>query len=468
MCFNTKSHMTRILSRIIPLVVFLSLSHLAFEAKACTCGAIWSLYEEYHKAAAVFVGKAIAAKDVVVSERDDGTLRYSERVFQFEVVEAFKGVATSQIDIDAGTIQSSCYRGFGIGATYLVYAFRRRGKLESGYCSRTNILWSSASDLHYIRELLRGVPEPRVYGSVVRRETFAVGNSMVQSETPLRGITVLIEGEGKRFEVLTDQRGLYRLDQVPDGAYKARPVLPDGYQNYLWSFQDFTLGSGNLSPPFLPNDQRKTITIDFVLAWNNELHGRLLDGEGTPIKRGKVGVLVHPDPAPQSFEPVLSQYFDGKFAFCGLTPGRYLLSVSIGAPFEDKTKVKSFYYPNSVSLDKAERIEIGINQKLEGKNIQLPAGYILRRITGVLEFPDGKPAPHTSVLLTGSKDSTDEKDAYDTSFTNAQGGFSLQAFVGAEYWIHGVNDSSGKGEPIKIKVEMTNEPLKLVVPFPKP
>ena len=49
----------------------------------------------------------------------------------------------------------------------------------------------------------------------------------------------------------------------------------------------------------------------------------------------------------------------------------------------------------------------------------------------------------------------------------SNGIFSLLAFVGAEYWIYATNDSSGKGQAIKVKVEMTNEPLKLVIPFPK-
>jgi hypothetical protein len=40
-------------------------------------------------------------------------------------------------------------------------------------------------------------------------------------------------------------------------------------------------------------------------------------------------------------------------------------------------------------------------------------------------------------------------------------------FEGAEYWVHGESNSSGKGEPIKIKVNKINEPLKVVIPLPK-
>jgi hypothetical protein len=47
------------------------------------------------------------------------------------------------------------------------------------------------------------------------------------------------------------------------------------------------------------------------------------------------------------------------------------------------------------------------------------------------------------------------------------GRFSLQAFVGAEYWVHAQTKSSGKAEPIKIKVKIINEQLKIEIPFPK-
>ena len=62
----------------------------------------------------------------------------------------------------------------------------------------------------------------------------------------------------------------------------------------------------------------------------------------------------------------------------------------------------------------------------------------------------------------------DESDIYDASVTDKLGRFSLQAFVGAEYWIYGESGSSEKGEKIKIKVEKINEPLKIVLPVPKP
>jgi hypothetical protein len=66
-----------------------------------------------------------------------------------------------------------------------------------------------------------------------------------------------------------------------------------------------------------------------------------------------------------------------------------------------------------------------------------------------------------------SRDSADDDNKYEWGSTDALGRFSLQGFVGAEYWVHGESNSSGKGEPIKIKVQTINQPLKVVIPFPK-
>lgn len=399
---------------------------------------------------------------------DVRSVEYTERVFKFAVIEAFKGVKTSEIDVSVGEIRTSCYHTFDVGDTYLVYAFRSGERpLFSGYCSRTSGLSNAASDLHYIRELLRGVREARVYGSVIRRETVLEGNDVVERVNPLEGITILVEGEGKRFEVVTDQNGLFRLDQIPDGKYKARPLLSDGrYQTYLWAFEEFVLGTGK-QPALAPSDPRKAVTTDFYLAWNNELHGRILDAEGNAIVGAKVAMLPHRDLAAFCLAKNYRPYFDNKFRFEGLTPGRYLLSVIISAPFQDKTKSTCIHYPGSATVEEAEPIEIGINQQLEGKDIRLPPGYVVRQIEGAVEWPDGKRAPRTEVVLAGSKDSVDVKTAHNKTSTGENGTFVILGFVGAEYWIYATSASSGKGEPLKINVEMTNEPVKLVIPFPK-
>ena len=99
-------------------------------------------------------------------------------------------------------------------------------------CSRTNPVSWALDDVHFLRALLKGEPEPRVYGSVTRVDNDST-KGQTHLPTPVEGIRIEIEGEGQRFEAVTDEHGRYSLTKVPDGRYKARPLLPDKYMVYF-------------------------------------------------------------------------------------------------------------------------------------------------------------------------------------------------------------------------------------------
>jgi hypothetical protein len=285
----------------------------------------------------------------------------------------------------------------------------------------------------------------------------------------MRGIKVVIEGNGKTFETVTDERGLYSLPQIPDGRYKAHPLLPRKYMAYFQAGVPFILGNSSLEEPSDFNIQQgSSAYAAFQIGWNNHLNGRIVDSEGNPILRAKVSVLMARS---SSFSVIRKDGFnfrpEGTFQFYGLNPGNYVLSAEITAPFTDNSKATTFYYPNANALDQAREISIGENETVDEREIRLPPGYVVRLLQGVLVWPNGVPVSGGWVSLSASKESAGDERKYDADSTDEMGRFALQAFVGAEYWVHGESHSSGKGEPIKIKVEMTNEPLKVVIPFPK-
>src|SRR5215510_6354346 len=271
------------------LFMIICTSYVGFEAQACICGAPSSPYREYQDSKAVFVGKVISSKDVAVTEDIRGkTYTAYERVFQFSVTESFKGLKTSSVEINLGRIDSDCFQGFGIGESYLVYAFGNSDlSLHSGVCSRTNNLSYAADDLHYIRELLKG---------------------------------------------------------VPDGKYKAHPLLPKRYMTYFPTEVEFILGSQEQTAGDYRLQHGSSAYASFDIGWNNNLDGRVVDAEGNPIQRVRVSVLL-----PRSSSPVVIQrdsfdyHQEGKFGFSGLNPGTYLLSADIRAPFTDNDRATTFY-----------------------------------------------------------------------------------------------------------------------------
>ena len=456
--------MNKAITKIALLLIILSTSYFWFEAKACTCAPADTPYREYQKATAVFIGKAISSKDTVVTEYKSYTAY--ERVFQFSVTESFKGLKTSTVEISVGRVDSSCYQGFAVGGSYLVYAYGSAGSsLQTGACTRTDGLSYAADDLHYIRDLLKGVPEPRLYGSVMRVDSDLGSPKSGSRVTPLKGIKVLIEGEGKTFEAVTDEQGLYSLPRLPDGEYKAHPLLPKKYMAYLAAEEKFILGS---KASVFDIQQGPSAYAAFRIGWNNYLNGRIVDAEGNAIVRAKVSVLIARTPSPLIIERDQFDYHPGgKFQFYGLNPGNYLLSAEIRAPVAENIRATTFYYPNANVPDQAREISIGENETLDEREIRLPPGYLVRQVEGVLVWPNGVPVSGGSVYLAASKETPDNGEKYDWGSTDDLGRFSVQAFVGAEYWVHAESRSSGKATPVKIKVQAINEPLKVVIPFPK-
>jgi len=84
------------------------------------------------------------------------------------------------------------------------------------------------------------------------------------------------------------------------------------------------------------------------------------------------------------------------------------------------------------------------------------------------------------IVLSKLENSTDEelrKNNYGVTTLNGESYFSLGGYVGAEYWIHvlvfaetvvngEIKSTRIKTKPIKVKVEKTNEPVKILIPKP--
>lgn len=459
--------MTRSLTKLALPLALIVLPQLAVSVKGCICFPLPSPYKAYKEAKAVFVGKVVSSKDVAAQEQlRDKSYTYYERHFRFSVAESLKGVANSEIEISAGRIDSDCYQGFTIGESYLIYAYGDSlDALGTGACTRTNNLKYASDDLYYLHALLKGMPEPRVYGAVIR-----IDNEVTRATTarvvPMESVKVIIEGEGRKFEAVTNKDGLYSLNKIPDGRYKARPQLSEKYMTNFPAEEEFILGT--TSEYSYPQVQQGTAAhASFEIGWNNSLSGRILDAEGNPIVRAKASVMVARGSPPLLIqEDEYDHHPEGKYDFSGLTPGKYLLSVRIRAPFTDSNRPSRFYFPYVENVSQAAEITIGESESLE-RDIRLPPGYLVRQIEGTLVWANGVPVSGGWVFLAESKESADDEKKYDWTSTDELGRFSLQAFVGEEYWVHGQSNSPGKGEPVKIRVGKTNEPLKVVIPFPK-
>ena len=436
-------------------------------AEACSCMPMPAPYEAFGGAKAVFIGKVINSNVPSYDELRRKPYPATESRSRFLVEEPLKGVKVGEVEVSTGRTDSSCYVGFTVGESYLVYAYGGPDYtvLYTGMCTRTLTLSRAQDEAHYLRAMLKGAPEPRVYGSVGRYDAdFSKGGYLV---TPLEGIKVIIEGGGRLFEDFTDQRGLFSLDKVPDGEYKARPVLPDKYRISWPAEEEFVLGARapELSAVF-DKHHGPSAFARFHVTWSNEVSGRILDSGGNPVKRAKAALVSLRSGAgsPLLLEEDRNNLAEGKYRFSGLTPGSYVPAVSIKAPFKDARPTR-FYFPGVTDPARAGEITVGEKDTLTGKDIRLPVGYLVRRVEGVLVWADGSHVGDKGWVLLSDTD--EDVPGLDISRTDAQGRFSVEGFVGAEYWVRAsVMGSDAKVQPFKVEVKNVNEPLRIVVPAP--
>lgn len=458
-------------------LAFSLLPQLAARVVACSCLPTPTPYRAFADARAVFAGRVVGGRD---APTDEGV---TEHFFRFAVEEAFKGVAGREVEVSAGA-DSSCYSGFAVGQTYLVYASGGPGDaLYTHMCSRTVGLRGAGDEVYRLRALLRGVPEPRVYGAVTRRDNGLRGGRSVSLATPLAGIKVVVEGEGRRYEAVTDARGRFSLAKVPDGHYKARAVVPATYAPDYPGEQEFVL-MPEARPNGLAVRTGPGAYARFEVGWKNEIGGRLLDAEGAPLVRAKAAVFALD--AGGSPVPVEEEMFDlaeGKYRFRGLTPGRYLPAVTVRLPTAAGPREARFFHPGTASATRAGQVTVAEATPTQGRDIKLPEGYVTRRIEGVVVWPDGRPVRDAWVALYDGERPGEDDAAYSFVRVDGRGRFSLQGFVGSEYWAHarlgtyGLKLDDGRGlwdggvrelraAPVRINVARENAPLRLVLSTP--
>src|SRR5262245_44385763 len=129
----------------------LLLALLHGRAEACLCGRGGLPCEAFYAADAVFVGRVEA-----IDSQNTGSFG-SVRV-PFRIIEAFRGVSTTQVELTIGT--TSCDFNFVVGRRYIVYARRLPGgeTLTTSKCSRTGELSEAADDLEFARAQTTGAP----------------------------------------------------------------------------------------------------------------------------------------------------------------------------------------------------------------------------------------------------------------------------------------------------------------------
>ncbi len=335
-------------------------NHHAF---ACSCSALPPIYESYQNADAVFTGKVVASNEPKEKDKYEG----GDIFFDIEVVENFKGAKSRQIKLNRGSMGSSCYSGYSIGETYLFYASeqadfgffedKNKGKnvvYQGSFCNHTSSLRSAQDQIYFIREMLKGKPEPQIYGSVARSDSDP--KTFDWRHNYLEGIKIVLDSGQKKFQATTNKDGVFRFDNIPEGEYTLEPALDEIYKVYYPAAESFQIFPDKtiVSRQGYGGSPYKSFYAGFSLGWNNRIDGNVVDSNGKPIDRYVIKLLplskANDQMTPQNLKDSPDHHIKGSFVFGGETPNRYVLAVEVFTPSQATEKNDFFIQTMKPSL----------------------------------------------------------------------------------------------------------------------
>lgn len=142
---------------LVSILLFFSCTILAPTCYACSCAYARTPEEALNRSHTAFAGKVLDVKLTYDLSDNYGaaTIAYRNLVL-FEIMESYKGVAQTQIIVDAGLGEDSCGYDFIPGESYLVYASnvgKKNIELKTGLCSGTKKLAMAGNEIEQFNKL---------------------------------------------------------------------------------------------------------------------------------------------------------------------------------------------------------------------------------------------------------------------------------------------------------------------------
>lgn len=207
-----------------------------------TCSSYFDAFKvcsnHYLQSEYVFLGRVVALQTI------PSPMKGYSGEWQHAIV-AVDTLIKGQVDRKVAlTLDGRCFGSVSKNSKYMFIADKymfatELGGEEAGLISRK---WSLPLDetsadriaqlTNQIREVLRGVPEPRLFGTVTELVR-SLNVSQVQRH-PLPGVVVVVEDKaGKRIVARTNDEGIYTFDRLPIGTYAVYPILSKKMDLYV-------------------------------------------------------------------------------------------------------------------------------------------------------------------------------------------------------------------------------------------
>jgi hypothetical protein len=208
------------MKRLIRFILFIPVSFFILcvsnPAFACTCrGAEHPPCVAFREASAVFSGVVTDIADVPFQQGDT----FHHLLIHFSIEQSYKGDSGSKMTVVTIT-GTSCDFGFQKGGKYFVYAYQdsKHNRLVTGVCSRTKRLSYAKEDLNYAEGLNDSNQRTSILGADDKYSSL------------LQEAEILIEGEGKKYRAIADNKGAFKVELAQSGKYRITVIGQAGYE----------------------------------------------------------------------------------------------------------------------------------------------------------------------------------------------------------------------------------------------
>ena len=355
----------------------------------------------------------------------------------FSVTEVFASPTPNIKEIDVLTPSGgpACGFDFDLGHSYLVYAERTpSGELRTNHCMRTAPMEDASGDLAYLRSLPTLRPVGQISGFAFDSQIPMPAGGASWPWGTLPDVQVTIHSDQVRNAAATDANGRFVFSDLPAGSCTVTAAKA-GY----WAGAPVTA----VVPAKGYADVSFNLNVDRAIA------GRLLDQFGQAVPDVTVELIRGPDQL--GYRQTISDA-RGHYQFRGLQPGEYYLGVSLTSqPLADHL-YQRWYYPAGSDFSKAFSLTAGDGPEFLAVDLPLPEVQHEVTISGVVQWPDARPAPGVDVF---PEDPDFPHQLGMIRFpTDTNGNFQAKLFNRTTYKLYAVmHETSGKvtsAEPVTI------------------